>query len=177
MASRSTTPKVLSDADVLAHAGFTARTPIDIQNHRLAIERIGKLSDNIIGIGPIGIGLDGILAWVPGLGELYSLAAGGFLLLEGYRARVPTSVMIQVAAIVALRTAIDFGNFIPFAGIASSLAVDLFRGHKMSANLLTRAIDETLYLEGPWDPTGPAYLDALARIRRGTEKRRVVFLG
>ncbi len=177
MASRSTTPKVLSDADAAAHAGFTARTPIEIHNHRLAIERIGRLSDNIIGIGPIGIGLDGILAWVPGLGELYSVAAGAFLLLEGYRARVPTTVLIQVAVIVGLRTAMDFGNFIPFAGIASSLAVDLFRGHKWAAGLLTRAIDETLYLEGPWNPTSPAYLDALARIRRGAEKRRVVFLG
>lgn len=177
MASRSTSPKVLPHADALAQAGFTARTPVDIHNHRLTIERIGKLSDSIIGIGPIGIGLDGILAWVPGLGELYSMGAGALLLLEGYRARVPTTVLVQVAAIVGLRTAIDFGNVIPIAGIASSLAVDLFRGHKMAAGLLIRAIDETLYLEGPWNPTSPAYLDALARIRRGTEKRRVVFLG
>jgi len=175
MASRWT--DVDLDSEAFVQAGFTARTPIDIQNHRLTIDRIGRLSDNIIGIGPIGIGLDGILAWVPGLGELYSVAAGAFLLLEGYRARVPATVLIQVAAIVALRTAIDVGNFIPVAGIASSLVVDLFRGHKWAANLLTRAIDETLYLEGPWNPTSPAYLDALARIRRGTEKRRVVFLG
>jgi len=59
----------------------------------------------------------------------------------------------------------------------TSLVVDLFRGHRWAAQLLTRAIDETLYLEGPWNPTSPAYLDAMARIHRGGDKRRVVFLG
>ena len=177
MASHLTAQEVPPDPNGLAGAIFTARTPIDIHNRRLTIERIGRLSDNIIGFGPIGIGLDGILAWVPGLGQLYSLAAGGLLLWEGYRARVPPIVLVQVALIVLLRTGIDNGNFIPGVGIASSLVVDLFRGHKWAASLLTKAIDETLYLEGPWNPTSPAYLDALARIRRGVEKRRVVFLG
>ena len=92
-------------------------------------------------------------------------------LLEGYRARVPPLVLVQVALIVLLRTGIDNGNFIPGVNIASSLIVDLFRGHKWAARLLTKAIDETLYLEGPWNPTSPAYLDALARVRRGVEKR------
>jgi hypothetical protein len=166
-----------SDSSAPNDAAFTARTPQDIQDRRAMIERIGRLSDSIIGFGPFGIGLDGILAWIPGLGELYSLAAGAFLLFEGYRARVPATVLLQVAGIVAVRTAIDFGNFVPLAGIGSSLVVDLFRGHRLSARLLTRAIDETIYLEGPWNPTSPAYLDALARIRRGVEKRRVMFLG
>ena len=170
-------PDAETDSEAFAMAGFTARTPIDIHNHRAAIERIGRLSDNIVGIGPIGIGLDGILAWVPVVGQIYSLAAGGFLLLEGFRARVPPIVLVQVALIILLRTGIDNGNFIPGVNIASSLIVDLFRGHRWAARMLTRAIDETLYLEGSWDPTSPAYLDALARIRRGKEKRRVVFLG
>lgn len=165
------------DADDIAHAGFTARTPVDIHNRRLTIERIGRLSDNLIGFGPFGVGLDGILAWVPGLGQLYSLAAGALLFAEGVRARVAPVVLVQVAAIILLRTGIDNGNFIPGVGIASSIVVDLFRGHRWAARLLIRSIDETLYLEGPWNPTSPAYLDALARIRRGQEKRRVVFLG
>src|SRR5579859_5669392 len=88
------------DAEAFARAGFTARTPLEIQKHRDRIDRIGRLSDNIIGFGPIGIGLDGMLAWVPGLGEIYSLGAGALLILEGYRARVPTSVLVQVAAII-----------------------------------------------------------------------------
>jgi Domain of unknown function (DUF4112) len=165
------------DSEAFARAGFTARTPLDIQDRRAMIDRIGRLSDNIIGVGPIGIGLDGILAWIPGLGQVYSLGAGGFLIFEGYRARVSPVVLVQVAAIILLRTAIDSGNFIPFVDIFTSLIVDLFRGHKWAARLLTKAIDETLYLEGPPNPTSPAYLDALARIRRGGDKRRIVFLG
>jgi hypothetical protein len=179
MAARSTTPQIGGDLDAEAFAGapFTARTPVDIQNRRAMIERIGRLSDNLISFGRFGIGLDGILAWIPGLGELYSLVAGGFLLLEGYRARVRPLVLVQVAAIILARTFIDFGNVLPVLGLGASLLVDLFRGHRLSARLLTRAIDETIYLEGPWNPTSPAYLDALARIRRGGDKRRVVFLG
>jgi len=177
MASRGTASDADMDAEAFARAPFTARTPVDIQSHRAMIERIGSLSDNIVGFGPFGIGLDGILAWIPGVGEAYSAAAGGYLLLEGYRARVPLPVLIQVGAIIGLRTAVDFGNVIPVLGVASSLVVDLFRGHRWAARILTRSIDETLYLEGPWNPTSPAYLDALARIRRGGEKKRIVFLG
>jgi len=165
------------DAEAFERAGFTARTPTDIQRRRAMIVRIGRLSDNLIGIGPFGIGLDGILAWVPGLGEFYSLAAGAFLLIEGYRAGVGAGPLVQAGALVALRTLIDDGNFIPAVGVVTSLAVDLFRGHKMAAAILTRAIDETLYLEGPWNPTSPAYLDALARVHRGVDKKRIVFLG
>jgi hypothetical protein len=165
------------DAEAFARAGFTARTPLDIQQRRAAIERIGRLSDNLIGFGPFGIGLDGILAWVPGLGELYSVVAGAYLLLEGFRARVGMGPLVRAGALVLLRTLIDNGNFIPVVGIATSLVVDVFRGHKMAAGILMRAIDETLYLEGPWNPTSPAYLDALARVHRGVDKKRIVFLG
>jgi len=114
MASRSTASGI--DPDELASAGFTARTPIDIQNHRATIDRIGRLSDSLIGFGRFGIGLDGILAWVPGLGELYSVVAGGILVLEGFRARVPAPVLIQAAAIVLVRTGIDTGNIIQASG-------------------------------------------------------------
>ena len=44
-----------------------------------AAERIKRLSDRLVGIGPVGIGLDGVLAWVPVAGTAYSLGAGGLL--------------------------------------------------------------------------------------------------
>ena len=40
-------------------------------------ERIKKLSDNLIKVGPWGLGLDGVLAWVPVAGTVYSLGTGG----------------------------------------------------------------------------------------------------
>jgi hypothetical protein len=161
---------------IRSHATGAARTLAEVEARRAMIERIGRLSDSLIAWGPFGIGLDGILAWVPGLGELYSAVAGGLLVYEGWRARVPTAVLLQVGGIIALRTAIDFGNVIPIAGVGSSLIVDLFRGHRWAARILTKAIDETLYLEGAPDPASAAYRQAQAQIRRGG-KRRIVSLG
>ncbi|HKT54539.1 MAG TPA: DUF4112 domain-containing protein, partial [Caulobacteraceae bacterium] len=89
----------------------------------------------------------------------------------GARARAPAAVLAQVSAIVLLRT---FSNLLPLGG---SVIVDLFRGHRWAAKMLTKAIDETLYIEGVGDPGHPDYGATLARIRSGAEQRRVVFLG
>ena len=150
---------------------FKAKTQIDVHNGRKAIERIGRVSDNLIGIGPFGIGLDGILAWVPGLGEVYSIGAGAALVLEGYRARVPANVLVQAGMLVSVRT---LANIFPILG---GVIVDFFRGHRMAARLLVQAIDDTLYIEGVPDRAHPEYATVLARIRSGEERRRVVFLG
>ncbi len=150
---------------------FKARTQIDVHNGRASIERIAHISDNLIGFGPFGIGLDGMLAWVPGVGEIYSLGAGAALVIQGYRARVPASVLIQAGLLVSVRT---LSNVFPVLGGAF---VDLFRGHRMAAKMLVRAIDDTLYVEAPRDPEHPAYQVTVARLRAGGERRRVVFLG
>ena len=150
---------------------FKAKTQIEVHNGKKAIERISRVSDNLIGIGPFGIGLDGILAWVPGLGEVYSIGAGAALVLEGYRARVPASVLVQAGMLVSIRT---LANIFPVLG---GVIVDFFRGHRMAARLLVQAIDDTLYIEGVPDRAHPEYAGVLARIRSGEERRRVVFLG
>jgi Domain of unknown function (DUF4112) len=150
---------------------FKAKTQLDVHNGKKAIERIARVSDNLIGIGPFGIGLDGILAWAPGLGEVYSIGAGAVLVLEGYRARVPASVLVQAGMLVSIRT---LANIFPVLG---GVIVDLFRGHRMAARLLVQAIDDTLYIEGVPGRDHPEYAGVLARIRSGEERRRVVFLG
>ena len=152
-------------------AGLAARSHIDIHNRRASIQRIGKLSDSILKLGPFGIGLDGILAWIPGVGQVYSLAAGLFLLMEGARAHVPLSASLKVASIVLARTGIDTGNFIPGVNVATGVIVDLFRGHKWAADILTKAIDQTTYIEGPYNAKHPVHVEAR---RNG---RRTVFLG
>ncbi len=155
------------------------RTHQEVVNARRAIERIGKLSDNIVGVGPFGIGIDGMLAWVPGLGDIYSIAAGGMLLFMGFRARAPIGVMMQVAALVGLRTLIGAAA-IPLLGPLypiSGAVVDLFRGHKMSADLLSKTIDGTLYVEGTRHDlqTDPGLAEEVALAR--AEGDRIVFLG
>lgn len=110
----------------------------DLEAIRRSVERIGKLSDSIVRLGPFGLGLDGVLSWVPGVGELYSAAAGAFILIQAARARVPFAVFLAVAALIASRTAI---TLVPVGGAVAS---DLYRAHRLSAWLVARAIDRKL---------------------------------
>jgi hypothetical protein len=150
---------------------FFARTHFEVNNARSAIERISKLSDNIVGFGPFGIGIDGILAWVPIVGDAYSIGAGLVLLALGWRVKAPISTLISAGALVAARSGVDL---VPVAG---PLIVDFFRGHKMAADMLLHAIDSTVYVEGRKHPSNPNYMDIKDQIRSGAERRRVVFLG
>jgi hypothetical protein len=150
---------------------FFAQDLFEVQDARHTITRIGKLADGLISFGPFGIGLDGLLTWIPFVGVAYSVGAGVSLLALGARARVPLTVLAQVGAIVLARSGV---GEVPLAG---QIAVDLFRGHKWAADLLTKAIDQTLYIEGPKDRGRPEYAEAVRAIREGREKRRIVFLG
>ena len=150
---------------------FFARDQLEVQEARHSIARIGKLADGLIRFGPFGIGLDGLLTWIPFVGAAYSIGAGVSLLALGARARVPLTVLAQVGAIVVARSG---AGEVPLAG---QIAVDLFRGHKWAADLLAKSIDQTLYIEGSKDRARPEYLEAVRAIREGREKRRIVFLG
>lgn len=154
---------------------FLARSHSDLHNIRLGVERIKNLSDHIIGVGPIGIGLDGILSWIPGLGFAYSAIAGAMLVGEGVRARAATGTLLHMAALLIVDTFLDAS---PVPNPIASLADTLFTGHKWSANLLLKHMDETIYVEGTREQarTRPEYAELMARIRAGHEKRRIVFL-
>ena len=98
-------------------------------------ERIKRLSDRLVGIGPIGLGLDGILAWVPVAGTVYSLGAGGLLLVEGMRGGASLLTLGRMAAYLAVDSA---SSTVPVAG----WAVDtLFPGHLMAARALQKDIE------------------------------------
>ena len=152
-----------------------ARSHADLHNIRLSVDRIKNISDRIVGVGPVGIGLDGILAWVPGAGVLYSLAAGSMLLFEGVRARAASGVLIHMGALLFVDTLLDVPGGNPIAAVADAL----FTGHKWSANLLLKHMDETIYIEGTRETVKarPEYIDLMARVRAGKEKRRIIFLG
>ncbi|CAN5669878.1 DUF4112 domain-containing protein [soil metagenome] len=150
-----------------------AQSHIDLHNIRNSIERTKKLSDNVVGIGPLGIGLDGLLTWIPGAGAIYSLGAGTILLFDGVRARAAPMIILQMCAIIAIDTLV---GEVPVAG---KLADMLFTGHKWSADMLLKHMEDTIYFEGARKDAAnsPEYKDVLSRIRAGKEKRRVVFLG
>jgi hypothetical protein len=95
-------------------------------------ERIKRLSDGLVEIGPFGLGIDGVLAWVPGAGPVYSIGAGGLLIYEAIQAGASRGTLVRMAAYLALDSA---SSSIPVAG----WAVDtLFRAHRMAARARTK---------------------------------------
>jgi hypothetical protein len=98
-------------------------------------ERIKRLSDNLIKLGPWGIGLDGVLAWIPMANTAYSVGAGGLLLYEGARAGAGAWTLARMAAYLIANSAM---TEVPVIGWAMDT---LFRGHLMAANALQKDIE------------------------------------
>jgi hypothetical protein len=153
---------------------FIARSHIDLHNIRQSVDRIGDISDNVIHLGPIKLGLEAVLEFVPFVGEIYSIVAGGLLIIEGMRARVPGATLLSVTFLIGVRTMLGAGNLVPPIGVVGEIAAAAFRAHKISADMIAKAMDDTLYIEGR--KGDPEYADVLARVRAGKEKRRVVYL-
>jgi hypothetical protein len=114
----------------------------DLHAIRRSVELVGRISDSLIRVGPFSLGIDGILDWIPGLGEVYSICAAGVILIQGYRAGVPLSTLALAGAMMAGRTAI---TAIPLAG---PLAADLFTAHRFAARMVIAAIDRRLADQG-----------------------------
>lgn len=126
----------------------TVRTARDLQTMRDSVAWVGRISDAVVGRGRFSIGLDGVLSWIPGVGELYSAAAGAFILVQGARAGVRAPTLALAASLMLGRTAV---GAIPLVGPA---AADLFTAHKWSANLIVRAIDRRISSEPAAVPAG-----------------------
>jgi len=105
---------------------------------RNSVAFVGRLSDALVRVGPWSLGLEGVLSWVPGLGEVYAAGAGAFILVQGARAGVSPALLAGCAGLMALRTA---GSAIPVAG---PLFADVFLAHRWSARLIVKAIDREL---------------------------------
>ncbi|HEY2751679.1 DUF4112 domain-containing protein [Phenylobacterium sp.] len=97
-------------------------------------EFIKQLSDNLIKIGPWGIGVDGFLAWVPGAGTIYSVGTGVLLLYEGVRAGASSWTLTRMAAYLSANSVM---SDVPVIGWAMDT---LFRGQWMAANALQKDI-------------------------------------
>ncbi|WP_394764257.1 DUF4112 domain-containing protein [Phenylobacterium sp.] len=98
-------------------------------------ERIKKLSDNLVKIGPWGIGLDGVLAWVPVAGSIYSVGTGALLLYEGLKARASPWTLTRMAGYMLANSAM---SEVPVVGWAMDT---VFRAQLMSANALQKDIE------------------------------------
>jgi hypothetical protein len=114
------------------------RTDAELRSIRNTVNLVGRLSDNIVRLGPLSLGVDGVLSWIPAVGEIYSFGAGAFILVQGARAGVPVTVLARAGLILGART---LGDVVPFAG---PVFADLFTAHKWAANMIVEAIDRQL---------------------------------
>src|SRR3569833_2467621 len=78
-------------------------------------ERIKRLSDRLVGIGPFGLGLDGLLAWIPGANVTYTVGAAALLLYEAQMARASVATKLRMAFYLVADTA---PSGVPLAGWA-----------------------------------------------------------
>jgi len=125
------------------------RNDIDVHNILANIQQAGRTSDKLVGIGPFGIGLDGILTWIPGVGELYCLGASAYLLAQGVRARVSGIVLWQLTALFF----IDFAlGAVPIGGDMLDM---VFCAHLWGGAMLRRAIRSTAYIGDEPDVRDP----------------------
>jgi hypothetical protein len=98
-------------------------------------ERIKLLSDKLVSIGPFGLGLDGVLAWVPGANLLYSVGAGGLLIYEAVGAGAKATTVARMAVYLIADSAT---SELPIIGWAIDT---LFPGHLMAARALQKDIE------------------------------------
>ena len=128
-------------------------TVSELQDIRKRVEQVARLSDGLVKIGGLRLGLDGVLAWLPGVGEVYSTAAGGYILYQGVRAGVPLTTLAKCGALLLGRTGI---TAVPLAG---PLAADLFTAHRGSAKMVLKAIDRKLAAMGaPVQPVRDGFM-------------------
>lgn len=151
---------------------MATRTVGDIERIWSHVESVKKLSDRVIGIGPLGIGLDGVLAWIPGVNVAYGLGAGALLMVFAGQAKASPATMARMLAYIAVDNLTDA---IPVVGWAADT---LFPGHLMAARALQKDIESTHWVEAKEAEArrSGAHEANLAVLRRDPKLRRVVYL-
>lgn len=114
-------------------------------------DRIRRLSDRVVGVGPWGLGLDGVLAWVPVAGTAYSVGAAGLLLYEATQAGASRATLLKMAAYLGLDSV---SSGVPLVGWAIDT---LFTGHAFAARTLQKDIERRF--GRPSDTAAPSSWD------------------
>ncbi|WP_292228209.1 DUF4112 domain-containing protein [Brevundimonas sp.] len=117
------------------------RTISDIENIWSNVEGIKKLSDRVIGFGPFGVGMDGLLTWVPIVGTVYTVGTGGWLMWQGLRAKATPATLARMAAYMAVDAAT---GTVPIAG---DVVDTFFPGQLLAAGAPQKHIESTHWVE------------------------------
>ena len=148
------------------------RTVREIEKIWANVEGLKKLSDRVVGIGPFGVGLDGLLTWVPWAGDAYTVGAGAWLLMQGVRAKASPATLIRMAGYLAADTATAA---VPFVG---AVVDTIFVAHALAAKALQKDIESTHWVEAnERDAHASGEHERHVREGRAAGKRRVVYLG
>ncbi|HEX8232583.1 MAG TPA: DUF4112 domain-containing protein [Caulobacteraceae bacterium] len=148
-----------------------ARSHREIENIRAGVRTWSRLSDRLFSIRGFGVGLDGLLAWVPVVGDAYSLGAGAYLLAQGYRVRASKTTLLKMAGMIGLDALFDT---VPVLGYAADT---WFRAHARSARLLQEEIDRTHFVDdSEAEARAAGRVDEHHERRQAAGKTRLVFL-
>jgi len=77
------------------------------------IRRIAVMMDQAVRIGPVSIGLDGLLGLIPGLGDGLSALVSAFIVIKAAQDGVPRATLARMVANVAIDSLL---GAIPFIG-------------------------------------------------------------
>jgi len=123
------------------------RTIGDIEKIWTNVEGVKKLSDRAVGIGPFGIGLDGLLTWVPVVGTVYSVGAAGWLLVQAVRVKASPATIARMVGYLGLDSVTTVIGEVPFLDFVPSVVDVLFPGHLLAAKALQKDIETTHWVE------------------------------
>jgi hypothetical protein len=152
------------------------RSFADIEKIWSNVEGIKKLSDRAIGIGPFGVGLDGLLTWIPVVGTFYSVGASGWLLTQAVRAKASPGTLLRMVGYLGIDSATTaVGEAVPFA---PDVVDFFFPGHLLAAKALQKHIETTHWVEASErDARASGDHDRhVAAMRADPNKRRIVYL-
>ncbi len=154
------------------------RTVGDIEKIWTNVESVKKLSDRVIGIGPFGVGMDGLLTWIPVVGSAYTIGAAGWLMIQAVRARAAPGTLVRMAGYLGLDSVTTAVGEVPFLDFVPSVVDVLFPGHLMAAKALQKDIESTHWVEAnERDARASGEHDRhLARMKADPKLKRIVYL-
>lgn len=154
------------------------RTVRDIEKIWSNVEGVKKLSDRAVGIGPFGIGMDGLLTWVPVLGTVYSVGAAGWLLFQAAQVKAAPGTVVQMLAYLGLDSATTAIGEVPFLDFVPNVVDVLFPGHLMAAKALQKHIESTHWVESSERDAKASgeHERHLETVRADSKLRRIIYL-
>jgi Domain of unknown function (DUF4112) len=148
------------------------RTIGDIEKIWSNVEGVKKLSDRAVGFGPFGIGMDGLLTWIPIVGSVYSVGAAGWLLTQAVRAKATPGTIARMVGYLGVDVAT---GEVPVAGDVVDF---FFPGHLMAAKALQKDIESVHWVEANERESRASgdHDRHVATMKADPKKRRIVYL-